>query len=307
MPNKYVFGPVPSRRLGQSLGVSPIPEKTCNFNCIYCQLGRTNKMTNTKKSFFKIEDILKELKEYLNNNIHFDVISIVGEGEPTLYKDLGTLIDEIKKIVDKKIVVITNSALMSDEQVRENLYKADIVMPSIDAFDEESFRLINRPYGTIKFAEMVNGLIEFSKNFKGQLWLEIMLVKDFNDNENQLKQLKSIIDKINYERIYVNTPVRPPAEEYAKQVSNEIIENAKNLFSANSIENLTEGVFYCDEKDTLIAIKTLIRRHPMKESEIVNFIENRGEKSEIFMQKIYEDKDITFNIKNNEKTFRIKK
>ena len=138
MELKYIFGPVPSRRLGKSLGISPIPRKTCNYSCIYCQLGRTDKMTGERKEFFPLKDIINEFKEYLKESFDFDVITIVGEGEPTLYSKLGELIKEVKKITDKPVAVITNGALLSSKEVRDELMNADIVLPSIDGYNEET-------------------------------------------------------------------------------------------------------------------------------------------------------------------------
>lgn len=173
---KYIYGPVPSRRLGISLGVSPIPKKTCNYSCIYCQLGRTKPMTNSRKMFFSVEEIIHEFDDLIQNNIYFDVVTIVGEGEPTLYLGLGKIIAEIKKRVKKPVAVITNGALLYDKTVRQELLQADIVLPSMDAFDEASFEMINRPYKNMIYKDVYSGLIEFSKIYQGQLWLEIMVI-----------------------------------------------------------------------------------------------------------------------------------
>ena len=186
MELKYIFGPVPSRRLGKSLGISPIPRKTCNYSCIYCQLGRTDKMTGERKEFFPLKDIINEFKEYLKESFDFDVVTIVGEGEPTLYSKLGELIKEVKKITDKPVAVITNGALLSSKEVRDELMNADIVLPSIDGYNEETAKKIDRPLGTIHFKDELEGLIEFSKEYKGQLLLEIMLISEINCDKNQL-------------------------------------------------------------------------------------------------------------------------
>ena len=154
---KYLFGPVPSRRLGASLGVSPIPERTCNYSCVYCQLGRTLRMTNTRQEFFPLEEILAEFREYLQGSIPFDVVTVVGEGEPTLYSRLGELIAGLKKETDKPVAVITNGALLYDAEMRRELMEADIVLPSLDAVTEEQYRKIDRPMGSIGFAEMAEG------------------------------------------------------------------------------------------------------------------------------------------------------
>ncbi len=158
---KYIYGPVPSRRLGISLGISPIPKKTCNYSCIYCQLGRTDHMTNMRQMFFSVEEIMDEFDEFLKESIKFDVVTIVGEGEPTLYLGLGELISEIQKRTDKPVAVITNGALFYDPNLRSELYNADIVLPTLDAYDDESFRKINRPHSTIDFEKVSYGLKTF--------------------------------------------------------------------------------------------------------------------------------------------------
>ena len=180
---KYIYGPIPSRRLGQSLGISPIPKKYCNYSCIYCQLGRTTNMTNKREMFYKVEDIIAELDRVLKNKVQFDVVSIVGSGEPTLYKGLGKLIEQIKLICNKPVVVITNGALLNDKVLQEELLNCDIILPTIDAYDEESFKIINRPHKKIIFNNIINGIIEFSKKFKGEIWLEIMFMENINDDE----------------------------------------------------------------------------------------------------------------------------
>ena len=197
----YIYGPIPSRRLGISLGISPIPKRTCNYACVYCQLGHTDHMTNTRKSFFDVDAILNEFNDIKKTNIHFDVVSIVGEGEPTLYKDLKALILGLKERTNKPVTVITNGALLYDKEVSDALMEADIVLPSMDACDEEMFKRINRPYGRLKYADIEQGLINFSHAYKGQLWLEIMLVKGINDDETSLNKFKDKIKMIKYDKL----------------------------------------------------------------------------------------------------------
>lgn len=148
---KFVYGPVPSRRMGESLGISPIPKKTCNYSCIYCQLGRTNKLSNERMEFFAVSDIINELKTYLKHGVQFDVITLVGEGEPALYLKIGDLISQIKELTSKPVAVITNGSLLYDKSVQNELSKADIVLPSLDAYDDNTFKKINRPHGKLNF------------------------------------------------------------------------------------------------------------------------------------------------------------
>ena len=281
---KYVFGPVPSRRLGRSLGVSPIIKKACNYSCIYCQLGRTDKMTNTRKEFFHVEDILDEFKEYLKDEEKFDIVSIVGEGEPTLYSDLGKLIKGLKELTDKPVAVITNSALMGNEGVRADLMEADIVLPSLDSFDEESWHKIDRPHGSLKYNEVFEGLIKFTHEFKGQIFMELMLMDGINDSDENLNQFKELFSKLKYDKLYINTPVRPPAEEYAVVSSKERINYACELLGGISIDALASGGFFSEIEDTYEAILSIIGRHPMNQYEIAGFIDSREneDKEELF-------------------------
>ena len=273
---KYLYGPVPSRRMGLSLGVSPIPKKYCNYSCIYCQLGRTNNLTNNRQTFYDISEILKEFEEYLKENIKFDVITIVGEGEPTLYKNIKELIIGLKEKTSKPIAVITNGSLLYEKEVRSELSYADIVLPSLDAYDEESFKKINRPYGKIKFQEVFDGLVMFSKEYKGQLWLETMIIKDMNDSEEALTKMKETLSNLNYDRLYINTPVRPPAEDWVGQASDESIQLAIKILNGVSIDMLKSEGFYSEEENDYDAILSIIRRHPMNQFEINSFLNTRN-------------------------------
>jgi len=272
----YLYGPVPSRRLGISLGVSPIPKKTCNYSCVYCQLGRTTNMTNRRDSFFKLDQIIDEFDYIIDKKAKFDVITIVGEGEPTLYSDLGKLILEIKKRTDKPIAIITNGALLSNKEVREELYNADIVLPTFDAVNDEQYRLINRPIRPLNYNDMFDGLVEFSKKFKGNLWLEIMLVKGLNDDEKTLAQFKELLKQIKYDRLYINTPVRPPAEADVEAVENDIIKKFVDHLNGISIELLVSEGFHSEIKDDVEAVKSIIKRHPMNQYEIEQFLITRN-------------------------------
>lgn len=272
----YIYGPIPSRRLGVSLGISPIPKKTCNYSCIYCQLGRTNHMTNSRKMFYKAEDILSEFKEFLKTGIYFDVVSIVGEGEPTLYLGLGELIKQLKILTDKPVAVITNGALLYDPILRKELSLADLVLPTVNAYDQETFKKINRPFGRLDFLTVHQGLIEFSKEYSGSLWLEIMFCKGYNDSDESIKEYKNLLKNIRYDKLYLNTPVRPPAEAYVEMVSLERMDYIAKELNGLSIALLSDGSFFSDIFDDVEAIKNIIQRHPMNQYEIHSFLTSRN-------------------------------
>ncbi|MCI6153351.1 radical SAM protein [Fusobacterium perfoetens] len=304
---KFVYGPIPSRRLGKSLGVSPIPQKTCNYSCIYCQLGRTNKMTNERQEFFKLEDIINEFKVYLKNSDVFDVVTVVGEGEPTLYSRLGELVRELKKLTDKPVAVITNGALLNDKKVQEDLMEADIVLPSINGYNEEISKKIDRPYGKIKFDETLKGIIEFSHLYEGELWLEIMLLDGINDSKESIAEYKKLLEKIKYTRVYLNTCVRPPAEPDVNMISKEKMQYAVEELGGISIDMLSSGSFFSEILDDYEAVLSLCKRHPMNQFELRSFLESR-KVTEIdkMINKI--EKDSKFNIINYKgiKTYRVK-
>ena len=281
---RYVYGPVPSRRMGISLGVSPIPQKLCNYSCIYCQLGRTRQMSNKREAFYPLEDILEEAADYLKGNPYLDVITIVGEGEPTLYSLLGDLLTGLKKLTKKPLAVITNGALLMDAKVRDELSHADIVLPSLDAYDERTFKIINRPFGKISFDEVYKGIQVFSQEFQGQLWLETMLMDGINDDDESLYKLKKLVDKIKYDRLYINTPVRPPAESQVGESTDKRIEKAVDILGGIAINLAVSKGFYSEVKDDYEAILSIIKRHPMNQHEIKSFLEDRNcqDKDKVF-------------------------
>jgi len=207
----YFYGPVPSRRLGFSLGVDLFPKKTCSFNCLYCQLGQSSKKTAKRFSFLRLSKFKEDLKEIINKNPRINYITISGSGEPTLHKGLDKIIAAIKKVTQNKypVAVITNSSLLYKKKVRNELKKADLIVPSLDAATAKTFFKINHPCKGITLKKIVNGLIRLRKEFKGEIWLEIMLISGINDSKREIEKFREIIDKINPDKIQLNLPVRP--------------------------------------------------------------------------------------------------
>lgn len=303
----YIFGPIPSRRLGRSLGISPLPKKTCNYSCIYCQLGRTDHMTNQRQEFYQTEDILKEFREYLKDSDKFDIVTVVGEGEPTLCSNLGELICGLKEMTEKPVAVITNGALLSDPQVREELRHADMVLPSLDAYDQETAKRIDRPYGTIRFEEEFQGLKEFCEMYQGELWLEIMLVDGINDDEKSIGKFKELLKELRYDRLYLNTPVRPPAEEGVNVVTPERMQYAVEELGGISIEMLSSGSFFSEIEDDYEAVKSIIGRHPMNQFELNGFLDSRKTADkEALMKRMKQDEEIAVIDYKGILTFRLK-
>jgi len=231
----YIFGPVPSRRLGRSLGVDLVPHKVCTLNCIYCQAGATTRQTLERAEYVPANKIIDELKAYSEKGKgpKPDVITFSGSGEPTLNSKIGDLIGRIRKLYPHTpIAVLTNGTLLFDPQVRHEIKAADIVMPSLDAATEEAFQKVNRPHVDLKLKKVVEGLFAFKRIFKGKLWIEVLPVKGLNDSPQELKAIKKILDELKPDKIHLNTVVRPPQNSSAKPVEREQMEMICALFGA---------------------------------------------------------------------------
>jgi wyosine [tRNA(Phe)-imidazoG37] synthetase (radical SAM superfamily) len=223
----HIYGPVPSRRLGFSLGVDILPHKTCSFDCIYCQLGRSGRKTGRRRRFFSSRDILRQIKEAIDKNPRIDHITFSGSGEPTLNTGIENLIRKIKKMTEIPVVVLTNSSLLTRKPVRRALLAADIVVPSLDAATAASFRRVNRPLPAVQVEDIIRALTLFRREFKGRIWLEVMLVKGINDSPTDIKALKKAVARIRPEKVQLNTVVRPPAEKWAQPLSQRALNRIK--------------------------------------------------------------------------------
>jgi wyosine [tRNA(Phe)-imidazoG37] synthetase (radical SAM superfamily) len=226
---RYIFGPVPSRRLGKSLGIDVVPFKTCTFDCIYCQLGRTTNKTAERKEWVPFEEVLKELRNKLA--LEPDYITIGGSGEPTLYSRIGDMIDEIHGMTEIPVAVITNGSLLWDSLVRNDLSKADVVMPSLDVGTEGLLQAVNRPHPSIHFDWLVEGLIAFRREFRGLYWLEVLLLSGYTAYESEVRKIAKAVAKIKPDEVHLNTCVRPAVEEYAHMVNREKLVELADLFS----------------------------------------------------------------------------
>ena len=253
----YFYGPVPSRRLGFSLGVDLIPKKTCSFDCIYCQLGLSDKKTTRRSFFIDRHKFSKSLKEIIKNHPKIDYITISGSGEPTLHKDLDKIIAIIKRAAKNKypLCVITNSSLLYRKKVRKELLKADLIIPSLDAATSKTYHKINRPCKGITFKNIVKGLIELRKEFKGEIWLEIMLVKGVNDAIAEAKKFKQIIKKVKPDKVQLNLPIRPagvkislPSAQRLKKIKEIIFEDVEVVSGFSATRRLPKSYKSLDKK-----------------------------------------------------------
>lgn len=269
---QYVFGPVPSRRLGQSLGIDPIPLKTCNWNCVYCQLGRTHPLVNVRKDYYPPEAILAEVQQALATHApgEIDWITFVGSGEPTLHARLGWLIRAVQRQTNLPVAVITNGSLLYLPQVRQELAAADAVLPTLDAGTPALYRQINRPHPEITFERLLQGLIAFRQEYDGKLWLEVMLLRDLNDGEAALQAIAAALRQIQPDMVHITLPTRPPAETWVQPADEEgIIRAIAILGDSVQVVHPAEGSFdvrgYASLVDAVIAI---ITRHPMRQAEL---------------------------------------
>jgi len=203
---------VPSRRLGLSLGIDIVPLKSCTLDCVYCQLGRSSDLTNERRDFVPVADVIAQLKEKLEQGVKADHITISGSGEPTLNLSLGRIIGEIKKITKIPVAVMTNGTLLFDSAVRSDCAKADVVLPSLDAGDPQTFTKMNRPHEALDFNKIIEGLCQFRKEYSGQIWLEVFIIEDINTGDVQLANIKNIIGRIKPDKVQLNTAVRPTTE-----------------------------------------------------------------------------------------------
>ena len=272
---KYIFGPVPSRRLGRSLGIDLVPYKTCTFDCIYCDLGRTTHKTILRQSHVSPREIQGELEIYLSGlDKKPDYVTLSGSGEPTLNTNIGEIIQRIKEITSIPVAILTNSSLLSLDKVRRDLSEADVVLPSLDAITPALFEYINRPHaslGILGIEEIISSLIEFRKQYRGQIWLEILFCRGVNDGNEEVDRFKKVIEKIQPDRVQLNTPFRPPTEDFAFPLTSTKLEQIrKKLGNKAQIISEFAGPLVGGGLDSVkdVEIINLVKRRPCTTEDI---------------------------------------
>jgi len=274
---KHLFGPVPSRRLGMSLGVDLVPHKVCSLNCIYCECGRTTDLTLKRKEYISYIEVVKELKHYFSNNPAPDYITFSGAGEPTLNSRFGDVLTFIKSnYPDIPVAVLTNGTLFYQKQVRKEILDADLVLPSLDATSDLSFRKINRPFHKLKINEYIQGLVDFRKEYRGKIWLEVLILPGYNDNEAELHLLKEAIEKIKPERIQLNTLDRPGTIAGLKAASKDKLQEIVDFWGLDNVEIIAAAPerrnIKSYRKDTESAILETISRRPCTVDDLVKIL-----------------------------------
>ena len=267
MQYKYLFGPVPSRRLGISLGVDLVPMKTCTLNCIYCECGKTSHLTLERKEYVSFEAVKKELTHYLAHHAQPDYITFSGSGEPTLHSKIGDVIRFLKdRVPDVPVAVLTNSTLFSQKQVRSDIENAAVVIPSLDAATEKIFNKINRPSPLLHVDKIIDGLIRFRKEYTGKIWLEIFIIPGMNDTITELTALKRVIGKIRPDQVHLNTLDRPGSISTIRTATREELERVLNVFQMENAAIVADPpgqkALLAYRKDTEAAILGTIARRP---------------------------------------------
>ena len=286
----YVFGPVPSRRLGRSLGIDLVPFKTCTYDCIYCQLGRTTLKTVERKEWVPLEKVLVQLQNALSSTP--DYITLSGSGEPTLYSRIGELISGIKEITSIPVAVLTNGSLMGETEVRQALRRADLIIPSLDAGDADMFRFVNRPHKEIRFDDVVKGLIDFRKSYSGQLWLEVFLLGGITGISSEVRKIAAIARRINPDRIQLNTVCRPPAEDFAYTVSEKKLRDFAQIFGDDCeiIAAIDSAVFEKGKyKVSLHDVLEMLERRPCTVEDIARGLRVHIDEAVKYIQKLESD------------------
>lgn len=264
---QYLFGPVPSRRLGMSLGVDLVPHKVCSLNCVYCECGKTTTLTTERKEYISYDAVVAEIDDYIQNNPLPDYITFSGSGEPTLNSRFGDVMQYIKK--RNKIIpvaVLTNGTLMNDPQVRQELAQADVVLPSLDAAEHLAFIKVNRPHRTLNVPELIRGLVDFRKEYSGKIWLEVLIIPGINDHPENLKALKEAFLEIKPDEIQLNTLDRPGAMENIRAATRKELQQIAENWNLPDIKIIASApdrkkiVAY--RTDTENAIMETIKRRP---------------------------------------------
>ncbi len=261
---KRIFGPIPSRRLGLSLGVDIVPFKVCPLDCVYCQLGRTTDAITKREEYVPLDEVLSELKEKLSEGIKADYVTLSGSGEPTLHSGLGVLIDSIHKITDIPVAVLTNSVLLTDPEVRADCSKADVILPSLDAADDETFTKINRPCRGINIKNVIDGLCQLRDEFTGQIWLEIFIVPMVNSSDRHIYLFKSAIERIRPDMVHLNTVARPTADMDIQKASRELLEDIQTRLPGQCeiVADFSSSQKSADIERTADDVLDMLKRRP---------------------------------------------
>lgn len=294
---KIAFGPVPSRRLGKSIGINNIPPKVCSYACIYCQLGRAIKMEFQRKAFYKPEEVVEKVTQQVrkaeDSEESLDYLTFVPDGEATLDVHLGEEISALKRL-GYKLAIITNSSLMNSEDVQNELMKLDLVSIKVDTAEEEIWRKINHPHKQLYFNDIKHGLRQYSRKYKGKLITETMLIDGVNDSRETLEKTAAFLAELNPDTAYISIPTRPPARKSVNPAKEKTINLAYQIFFGyvNHVEMIIghEGNAFAHTGDTEQDILSITAVHPMREDSIREFLDKAGKSWDIIEQLMRDEK-----------------
>ncbi|MDH7514366.1 MAG: radical SAM protein [Bacteroidota bacterium] len=292
---RHLFGPIRSRRLGVSLGIDLTPGKTCSFNCVYCECGRTLVLTDERREYVPTEEVIAELKSYLSTHPRLDSITFSGSGEPTLHNGIGNIIAFLKdEFPSYRVTVLTNSSLLHREEVRADLARADLVIPSLDAVSEEAFLRLNRPFHGLTAALMIEGIRTFCENFSGAVWLEVFIVPGVNDTPSEITTLRETIRTLRVDKVQLNTLDRPGAVSWVEPVSPERLRELASMLGPN-VEIISSGrgatPVYTGLKEARERLISELRNHSRSVAELEHTLKlPRDEIVSILQQLMDEDR-----------------
>lgn len=268
---KYIFGPVPSRRLGRSLGVDLLPMKTCSFDCVFCQLGRTTNSTLQRREYVPTESVIRELSHWLDSGESADFVTLSGSGEPTLHSRFADIFRLVHSKSDISTALLTNGSFLSRESVRRDVQLADMIKVSLSAWDQKSFEKINRPHSGLAFSELVWGLQKLSQEYHGDLMIEVFLIQDFNDSPEYVSRIAEYINDLYAQRVQLNTLIRPPAEKGLKAVPENKLRELSEKFKL-PVEIVTEYKPNPEKEisSSVNSILSLLQRRPCTAQELVD-------------------------------------
>jgi wyosine [tRNA(Phe)-imidazoG37] synthetase (radical SAM superfamily) len=305
------FGPVPSRRLGQSLGINNVPAKTCSYGCVYCQVGRTNAMQIRRQYLYDLDEVFEVVRDKVDKTLaageRIDYLSFVPDGEPTLDINLGREIDRLREL-NIAIAVITNASIIDDPDVQHELAKADLVSLKVDAVRERAWRRVNRPHGRLDLGTILEGMRAFSQMYKGRLLTETLLVHRTNDGEEDVTATAEFISQLRPDVAYLSIPTRPPSEDWVRAPSENAVNRAYQIFAERidhvecllGTENGSFGYTGNLEEDILGVTAV----HPMRESAVRELLERAGGEWSVIEKMLTDGKIVQLDYNGNRFYFR---
>jgi wyosine [tRNA(Phe)-imidazoG37] synthetase (radical SAM superfamily) len=282
---QYIFGPVPSRRLGLSLGVDLIPPKTCSYDCLYCQVGRTTDKQIEPAPFISVEEVLKELERVLEKS-RPDTITLAGSGEPTLHGEIDRVITRIKELTDTRVALLTNGSLLWSKAIRDRILGADIILPTLSTVFEETFRAMHRPHRDLELIKIIEGIKNLRKDYSGLIFIEVVLLAGYNDREKELEALGKVFEEISPDKIQLNTVVRPPSDARAQALDRTRLERIRDFFGqkAEIIAPSTRSPSAAGIDSRVSSVVEMARRRPVRAVDISNSLHIPLEETERMMK-----------------------